>query len=170
MQVTEVMAQMGLLTWQSIYVGWQHRWISKNELIKFVVNWLSYYHEEHNKALLELATAEPYSDCQIDTLLFKYLDTSHSLLNESDIQIEIDKWRLAFLVELACCKIDDEEKLDRLENLYAEFSYPEDMKACSRYYIPPEFDNEIILGRNVGSPLVAMDELIRELKAKYSLI
>ncbi|WP_234454605.1 DUF2247 family protein [Pseudomonas sp. LAM2023] len=40
---------------------------------------------------------------------------------------EIDKWRLAFLLCIDVSNDSDENKINRLQEVYAEFDYPEDM-------------------------------------------
>jgi hypothetical protein len=45
----------------------------------------------------------------------------------------IEKWRFAHISWLLQSESSDEEKVSALQELYAEFGFPEDMASCSIY-------------------------------------
>ena len=74
---------------------------------------------------------------------------------KSDDQVEsLDKWRLAHLLCIASSSDSLDEKVCKLQEVYAEFGYPEDMISCSIY------SSEHVC------PLEAMNAVIKKLKQK----
>lgn len=71
--------------------------------------------------------------------------------------VEQEKWRLAFLVCISNLNSDDNEKIRLLQEVYADFYYPEDMAECSIY------------GDGRGDPLAAMMRVIAELSKKLCI-
>jgi len=70
---------------------------------------------------------------------------------------DLDKWRLAFLSCIEASNDTDDEKISRLQEVYADFDYPEDMASCSIY------------SQDSLPPLIAMHNIIKFLRGKYSL-
>ena len=69
----------------------------------------------------------------------------------------LNKLKLAALLSLKESTISNKEKCDRLQELYADFNYPDDMSECSIY------------STSQISPLEGMNNLIAKLKDKYSV-
>jgi len=74
---------------------------------------------------------------------------------KTDDIYELDKWRLAFLLSVEMSVDSDEDKVSRLQEVYADFNYPEDMSSCSIY------------SKDDMSPLVAMQNLVKELRVRF---
>jgi hypothetical protein len=47
----------------------------------------------------------------------------------------MEKWRFAHLSSLLEETAPDEEKIDRLQELYSEFGFPDDMASCGIYNV-----------------------------------
>ena len=76
-------------------------------------------------------------------------------------------WRFARLLCVQTADADDEQKLDLLESIAADFGYPPDMQVLSRYYVPPDAAAEPAIGTQVGpDPMVALDRLIGDISAR----
>lgn len=81
--------------------------------------------------VMSLAPAEPE---KLDHLDIKAL--LESLIRDSferKTAIGKDKWRLVFLIALIAEPLDWEAKVDKIQEVMAEFAYPPDMNRCFRY-------------------------------------
>jgi len=81
-----------------------------------------------------------------------------NLIKTTDSAADLDKWRLAFLLCIEASDDSDEDKVNKLQEVYADFDYPEDMASCSVY------------SQDNVSPLVAMSQVVQELRERFSLI
>ncbi len=80
------------------------------------------------------------------------------------------RWMFVMLKHIAESKTSDEARLDRIEDAYAMLDYPEEMRACSRYYVP---EHDRVRGIEVGewteSPIGAMKELLARLGKEFGV-
>ena len=141
-----VLVDLGLMRWSVILIGFRKGWITREEIFEYAVDLLMSGNESRDVAVI--AAGGCVDDDELLSLISKQIE-------KSDHAADMDKWRLAFLV---CIERSDEcdldNKIDRLQEIYAEFGYPEDMASCSVY------------SQDNISPLVAMREVIRALQEK----
>ena len=71
-----------------------------------------------------------------------------------DAVSDLDKWRLAFFLCIGRSGDSEENKVCRLQEVYADFDYPEDMALCSVY------------SQGEVSPLVAMSWVVKKLQSQ----
>jgi len=147
MRSVEVLNNLNLLCWSLLFMGLRKEWVTKSDIEGYAVSLLSANLDGGDEKIAELASAESLGDDDVRELLFQ--------LGRADEQPDnVEKWRLALLISLSESVLSEEEKVDRLQELYAEFGYPEDMSACSIY------------SQNSIAPLIAMSRVISSLKAK----
>ena len=80
------------------------------------------------------------------------------------------RWMFAALKSIEQSSADPEEKLDRLDEAYATLGYPEEMRECSRYYVPEQDRARgIQVGEVTASPITAMNNLLARLASELSL-
>jgi len=169
-QAIDVLRQLNQLDWHTLLVGWWRRWVKRIDIIDFAVSWLLQHPNEEDSRILQLADGESLEDAELEATLADYVEAVSGALPSDRSSIEVDKWRLAHLRLLVDSTLDSEAKLNRLEELYAEFDYPEDMAACSRYYISPSQQQRgWAVGDQCPSPLDAMRVVLRELSEELGV-
>lgn len=141
MEPTKNLTRLGLLDWSTIALGLGKNWIQKGEVVEYATSLLMSGTEDENIALIACG-----GSLSNDELL--------ELVESQAYQVDIDRWRLAHLLALAQSNDSDQKKISKLQSVYAEFNYPEDMKSCSIY----SQDNE--------DPIVVMMSVIDGLKKR----
>jgi hypothetical protein len=131
-----------------LFIGQQNGWITKSDIADYAVNLLSLGLDNGDENIAVLAIAESFDDSELRDLLLQ-------VGGEAEKTDSVEKWRLAELIALCESALSDEEKLNRLQDLYAKFDYPEDMSSCSIY------------SQDSVNPKVAMLNVISSLKRKY---
>ncbi|HSR50977.1 MAG TPA: DUF2247 family protein [Acidobacteriota bacterium] len=127
------------MDWDTLKVGWEHGWISRERVIEFAVEQIR--DGEQNLAVAELGGADEIHDGDFKELLEEVFESVPA--NRSP-QAAFDCWRLVFLkpIQRASEDLTGEEMLDAYQDAYSFFDYPDDMRGMSRYSwdmkIPPE--------------------------------
>jgi hypothetical protein len=147
MSPIKVLIDLGLLCWSTIQLGLGKGWVSRQDGIDYAVDLLVKGNDDESVAII--AGGELLGDDEL-------LDLISNQVEQSDKTGGLDKWRLAHLTSIAESNEDEQCKLDRLQEVYANFDYPEDMAACS-IYSQDEID-----------PLVAMMQVVEELRNKLT--
>lgn len=150
------LAQRHGLTWAALIVGLERRWVTQKDVAQAAVDWL-----ERNPSA-DLRPALLLAVCEADDAdaVRERLEEANRATGNETIQEAVNRWRWAFLSDLASeRRMDDETKIQRLQEIYAEFGYPNDMATCGRY---------VESGRSGDAaqkcPLEAMRELIPQLE------
>ena len=144
----EVLKKLGLLNWSNIYVGIKKGWATKEDAIEYAVGLLQVGCDEDGIALI--AGGEQLEEDELIELISQ--STS-----KNDSAAELDKWRMGYLISISESGDDAQTQLDRLQEVYANFNYPEDMAACSIY------------SQSSTQPLVAMEQVVKELKHRFGI-
>ncbi|ASA57914.1 DUF2247 family protein [Vibrio gazogenes] len=148
MSPIKVLISLGLLCWATILLGLKKGWVSRKDVIDYAVALLVNGNENEDVAII--AGGESLEDDELFNLILNQIKQT------DDTASALDKWRLAHLLNIAESDYDEQTKLDRLQEVYANFDYPEDMASCS-IYSQDEID-----------PLVAMMQVIEELKSRLT--
>lgn len=166
----DLLRDLGLLNWSTLLVGWERRLVSRADLIGFAVAWLLKHPAEEDSRIVEMASGENLDDAELTALLSDYVETASGACEEEGYSSPLDRWRLAEVWILASSELGAETKLDRLEQLYADYDYPEDMARCSRYYVDPSQEQDgWAIGDSCQSPLDAMGTLLLELCTRFGV-
>jgi hypothetical protein len=129
---------LGLLSWGSLIVGKENGWISKREIIECCDYILDAGLDQNSIDVIILADS---SDNDFMAAVYKKA-------GQFERPIELDKWRLAFLLCIFNSPEGSVDKINKLQLVYSDFDYPEEMEGCSIY-------SEIIV-----DPLVSMKGVI----------
>jgi len=143
------MYQMGFVSCQTLSVGLAHGWIGKADISHYATRLLTSGGDNGDIDFAVLAGADSLDDSEVTSLLSKKAGLTDELR-------AMDEWRYAKLVELNESEDSDDRKLDKLQDLYADFDYPQDMYSCSIY------------SQSEVPPLVAMRGLISSLQHRLS--
>ena len=166
----DLLRDLGLLNWPTLFVGWKRRLVSRADLVDFAVAWLLEHPNEDDARIVEMASGGHLDDAELTVLLGEYVEMTTSAYGEGEYSSYLDRWRLAEVWILAMSELDEETKLDRLEQLYADYDYPEDMARCSRYYVDSmQEQNGWAVGDLLQSPLDAMGDLLVELCTRFGV-
>lgn len=145
MSPIKILIDLDLLSWSTILLGMEKGWIRRKDVIDYAVQLLIRGCDDENIAVI--ASGRNFNDDEL-------LSWISSHIKQSDKTKDFEKWRLACLLSLDESIKDKQAKLDKLQEIYADFNYPEDMASCSIY------------SQDKISPLVAMEQVIQELKNK----
>lgn len=141
-----VLIGLGLVCWSTIYWGFRKRWVGREDVFEFAMNQLLNGCESEQVAII--SGGEYLSDEEI-------LEIVSGQMEMTNCAAEMDKWRLAFLLCIDVSNDSDENKINRLQEVYAEFDYPEDMAFCSIY------------SQDGIDPLVAMNQVLAALSERF---
>jgi len=150
----------GLLDPGVLAAGIERGWVSCADVVAFAVERLTA--GDDRSEVLELAAADDEEPAWVIDVLRRWAraDGLQSERAESAERL----WMFAALLSISRSEISPEEQLDRLEETYATFGYPEEMRECSRYYVPPQDRARgIRIGEVTSSPLVAMNRLLSQI-------
>lgn len=167
-----LMQTLGLLDWPSLWVGLERGWVWADDLIAFSTQWLLEHPDEDNEHITLLAGGESLDEAELRDMLGNHLREVSGETPDPRAAPEVDKWRLAALCLLDQSDLPPDEKLDALEELRAEFDYPEDMRACSRYYVPPQFaGRQFAVGEHLPweDPFEAVQAVIAKLRKQFGV-
>lgn len=143
----KILINLGLQCWSTILLGHTKGWVSRNDFIAYAVDLLVNGNNDEDVAVI--AGGEPLGDDELYKLI------SNQIV-QTDTVADLDKWRLAHLLNIAESEDDEQTKLDRLQEVYTNFDYPEDMASCSIY------------SQDQIDPLVAMMQVVEELKRRLT--
>ena len=119
-----------LIDWPTLATGLDNGWINKDAVSDYAFKLLSEGREDPDIAVL--AGSDSLTDDEVVGLL-----TGLCKKEGIDITMEqphaLEKWRLARLAALKRSSLSTQDKLEHLQELYAEFGYPDDMASCSIY-------------------------------------
>lgn len=147
MSPINVLINLGLLGWSTILLGLKKGWIRRKDVIDYAVDLLVNGNNDEDVAII--ACGESLGDDELLNLISNHAE-------RGDNPDDFDKWRLAHLISIVESDEGEQTKLDRLQEVYANFDYPEDMASCS-IYSQDEID-----------PLVAMEKVVEELKRRLT--
>lgn len=145
MSLINILINLGLLDWSTILLGLKKGWMSRKDAINYAVDLLVNGNDGEDVAII--AGGESLGDEE----LFNLISNQAEQTSNAD---DCDKWRLAHLINIAESDDDEQTKLDKLQEVYANFDYPEDMASCSIY------------SQDEVAPLVAMVKVVEELKRR----
>lgn len=148
MTVFSILESRGLLSWSAVVVGLFKGWVSREDILEHAFRLLSAGDLREEVAVL--AGGIYLNDDELLGLIKR--------LAKSEDEAEscsLDRWRLSFLLSIDNDDSSDEEKIRRLQLVYADFHYPEDMRSCSVY------------SADGVCPLAAMKKLIGSLTDKF---
>ncbi|WP_223522437.1 DUF2247 family protein [Pseudomonas sp. A-B-26] len=141
-----VLISLGLDCWSTIFLGFRKRWIRREDIFEYAMSQLLNGCESESVAII--AGGEYLSDEELLEVISKQTEMTNYVA-------EMDKWRLAFLLCIEASNDNDENKINRLQEVYADFDYPEDMASCSIY------------SQDGVDPLVAMSQVVKKLRESF---
>lgn len=143
-----ILIGLGLACWSTIFLGYKKGWISRGDIFEYAMNQLLNGCDSERVAII--AGGEYLSNEELLEVISKQMEATNCVA-------EMDKWRLAFLLCIDGSNDSDENKIKRLQEIYADFDYPEDMASCSVY------------SQDSVGPLVAMSQVLKGLRERLLL-
>ncbi|MBV4495032.1 DUF2247 family protein [Pseudomonas sp. SWRI12] len=145
----KILIGLGLMSWSTLVFGFRRGWVKREDIFDYAVNQLVSGSHASNENVAIIAGGEDLSDDELIGLI--------STLESTSRASDVDKWRLGFLLWIEALDGSYEEKINFLQEAYADFDYPEDMSSCSLYS-----QDEI-------PPLLAMRDVVAALKERFLL-
>lgn len=146
----KILIGLSLMCWSTIVFGFRRGWVKRSEIFDYAVTQLVNDSHADSEDVAIIAGGEYLSDDELLGLMSKQIER---IDNASDL----DKWRLAFLLWIEVSGDSDQDKINRLQEVYADFNYPEDMASCSVY------------SQDSISPLFAMGQVVEVLRERFAL-
>ena len=125
----EVMKKNGLVNWHTLLIGFKRGWCDKRSVILFAENIIRVLDGDIDEFLLNIAFGEDLSN----ESMMKNISDLVGPITERESSAALNGWRYAKIIELLCSDSSDEEKILKLQELVAEFDFPEDMGGCGIY-------------------------------------
>ncbi len=162
MELIDIMKSHNLLDWKTIYIGLKKNCITKSEAINYAVNQLDSINDDDYNITL-LAGADNESSETVLNLIYKYINSKNIQLNE---HYEEKRLLLSYLLLINEAAISEQEKIDKLQEVYVKFNYPDEMAKCSIYYTEPErtFKSGDISTDPINEMKNVINKLINELE------
>lgn len=132
MTAFEMLMRANLLDWPILVVGLERNWCVKKNIIQFAEKCASEAAQVDGE-LLTIATGESLSNPDLILCCLRYMETIGEALSPESRQRSLDQWRFSYMVLLLDGPDSVEDKINRLQELYGEFGFPEDMASCSIY-------------------------------------
>lgn len=130
-------------SWATIQVGWDLKCLTSEEIGRFAIYFLEIYPNVINEWISEFIFG--VKDYEVEECLkkiFKSLKLDFPIKKSSLWNQEWRKWRYCIISETIKNISDTQELLIKIEGIYVDFGYPEDMRSLI-YYIPSdEVSNE----------------------------
>lgn len=146
----KMLTGLGLMCWSTIFLGFGRGWVKRKDVFDYAITQLVSGGYADSEDVAIIAGGEYLSDDELCGLILKQIESTGGAS-------DLDKWRLAFLLCIEASDDSDEDKINRLQEVYADFDYPEDMISCSVY------------SQDNISPLVAMRQVVEVLREHFSL-
>jgi hypothetical protein len=163
----EALKTAGLVDAGVLAVGLERGWASAGDVASFAVEQLTAGADRAE--VVELATAEELDTATIIDLLRQWAG-EEKLASMSSTEA-IRRWMFGHLKAIAESDAIPDAKLDRLEEAYPTLDYPEEMRECSRYYVPAaDRARGITVGEVTASPLGAMEDLLLRLGREFRVL
>lgn len=143
MDPLEMLGECRLLDWSSIWLGYERVWLRREDICEYAIS--QFGDENCSENIAILAGGDYLSDEEFEGVILNEI-------NGHDETGGLDKWRLAFLLCIAASHGSYDKKVSKLQEIYAEFGYPEDMASCSIY------------SSDDVCPLKAMSAVVKNLK------
>lgn len=123
------------LAWSDIAWGFQNGWLDAVSVVEYAVSQLA-EGEDQSVAVVELAGLTRSEFVEVPFLLEKVVSTG-----AEDSTISRRKWLYLVLAWVYEHRADLADPLEVVEQLYADFGYPEEIQGFVRY-MPPESNYE----------------------------
>ena len=130
MNIINIMRENNMLGWSTLRYGFIKYWITSKDVINFAVKQLT-NSEGNDYNLSLLASSENDSTDSILKMIDQYIESKKILIDEN---LDYKKWLLATLLNIQNLDMSEQEKINELQRVYADFNYPVEMKKCSIYY------------------------------------
>lgn len=159
MAFLQILRELDLADWPTLRVGLARGWATTAEVVGAAAEKVASNPDVASPALVALAS------CFSDTAPDHIDDLLEDLISQAERtaapQRSLDAWRLAQLLDARQEESIPEDLVDRAQEIYASFGYPEDMDAVSPYS-PSRIDDA---GRDI-TLLDEIDNVIAQLRSR----
>jgi hypothetical protein len=143
------------VSWNTIKVGYDLDRLTSDEVGRFAVQYLETHSDLVNEYIFELILGIKKEDVSTDIKkVFTSLGLKMPEKNTPEWNKEWYKWRYCIANEMVKSITNEEELLERIEGVYADFGYPEDMSSFI-YYMPQEENIPPVASHVARSSLIA---------------
>lgn len=120
------------LTWADVAWGYWKGWLDPDSVVEYAVTQLA-GNDDAGSAVVELAGLTRSDLAEVPLLLEKVVGAERSENNRASER----KWLYLVLAWVYDCRAELSDPLGVVEQLYADFGYPEELRGFVRY-MPPE--------------------------------
>lgn len=142
----ETLKEFNLVSWSILEYGFNRGWVSKANISDYATGLVAKTSEHLKDNFLIALDAEYREESELNGALQELKNLDLNCLDSAT------SWRFVKLLELRDSGLSEIVKIDKLQELYATFDYPLDMRPCSIY------------SDDGMDPLAAMEDVIRRLE------
>jgi len=144
----EILYKIGVVTFPLLKLGFERFWCTKKDVIDYAVFYMAKKEYANNDLIALLAGADYEEENIVQEYAAKFIKDENIIDNYT-----IEKWKVAFLIEVKEMSCSERERIDLLQLVYSTFDYSQDLAELSIY------------NADGICPIKAMNELIeRKLK------
>lgn len=165
MSRASILSDSHLLDWSTALVGFQRGSMTAAEVAELAVAKIGAEAGPIGRDLAEVASAEALMVADVVDHLTTLSESSAAV----DDELAVRRWLLASLIELEQSRLDEEAVLARLQRIYAEFGYPEELRYVTPYNLTPgDWALDPQIGRSTSSQVETFHRVLRDLRATLS--
>lgn len=165
MSVSSVLMSEGLLDWSTALVGFRRGWMTSADVSELAVARIVEASGEIDSDVAELTSATGLLLVDVEDHLVSLVERSPGVEEETAVR----RWLLATLIDVEGAGLGEEATLVRLQEIYAEFGFPEELRYVSPYNLTfDEWACEPQVGSATSSPLEWFRRSVLELRASLA--
>ncbi len=165
MSVSSILMSEGLLDWPTALVGVRRGWMTPTDVSDLAVARIVEASGEIDSDVAELTSATGLPLVDLEDHLVSLVERCPVVEEETAVR----RWLLATLIDVDGAELDEETTLARLQNIYAEFGFPEELRYVSPYNLTfDEWASEPHVGNAMSAPLEWFRRSVHELRASLA--
>ena len=165
MSVSSILVSEGLLDWPTALVGLRRGWMTPTDVSELAVVRIVEASGEIDSDVAELTSAAGLALVDVEHHLVSLVERCPVVEEETAVR----RWLLATLIDVDGAGLDEDATLARLQEVYAEFGFPEELRYVSPYNLTfDEWACEPQVGSAASSPLEWFRRSVLELRASLA--
>lgn len=162
MSLPSILSSVGLLDWPTALLGVRRGWMTPADVCDLAVAKIVDEEAVIDIELAELASAGALPLADIEDRLVALAERCPVVEEETAER----RWLLASLIDVDNTDLGEEAMLARLQDIYAEFGFPDELRYVSPYNLTfEEWVSEPQVGSVTSSPIRWFKRSLRELRA-----
>lgn len=162
MSLPSILSAEHLLDWPTALVGVRRGWMTPADVSDLAVARIVDEEAAIDSDLAELTSAGALPLADVEDHLVSLAERFPVVEEETAVR----RWLLASLIDLDRANLDEDVVLARLQEIYAEFGFPDELRYVSPYNLTfDEWVSDPQVGSVTSSPVRWFERVLREIRA-----